>query len=211
MGNRTKTPQTYNDPLFNTTLPRVRTDANYHHRKKSKKKQSPIQKRFNRLNQQLERQKRLNKQFEKELDELTQSYRQHRQEANREQLDTLIALATKLITFAGRKSLSDWHRDEIDAWTEELVLHRISPVDANTAQELQQKYEESISHVLGKTMEEFQAHLNDTFSASHDEPITTILKIISRMICSDSTTFPPEMQTTGSRNMMQRCTDMRRP
>jgi hypothetical protein len=135
--------------------------------KQSVKKQGPLQKRFNRLHKQLDRHKRLNQQFEKDLDELTQTYRHHRQDADRKQLDTLIALATKLITFAGRKSLSDWHRDEIDEWAQELVIYRISPVDVNTAKALQQKYEESISHILGNTREEFQADLNDTFSASH--------------------------------------------
>jgi hypothetical protein len=138
--------------------------------KKSAKKQTSIQKRFNRLYEQLERQSRLNKQFKKELDELTQTYRYHSQEANRMQLDTLIALATKLITFASRKSLSDWHRGEICEWTEDLVVHRISPLDAETAKELQEKYEESISHVLGMTREEFHAQLIDAFS---DDPEAT--------------------------------------
>jgi hypothetical protein len=136
--------------------------------KKSAKKQSPLQKRFNRLHQQLEKQKRLNKQFEDELDELTQTYHHHSQEANRKQLDTLIALAKKLITFASRKSLSDWHRDEICEWTADLVVHRISPVDAKTASELQNQYEESIAKVLGMSKEEFHAQLNDTFSKPHE-------------------------------------------
>jgi hypothetical protein len=136
--------------------------------RKSAKKQSPLQKRFNRLHQQLEKQKRLNKHFEQELDELTQTYRHHSQEANRKQLDTLIALATKLITFASRKSLSDWHRDEICEWAADLLIHRIAPVDAKAAKKLQKQYEDSIAKVLGITREEFQAHLNDAFSEDHE-------------------------------------------
>jgi hypothetical protein len=137
--------------------------------KKSTKKQGPIQKRFNRLHEQLERQKRLNQQFEKDLDELTLTYRHLSQEANYKQLETLKALAQKLITFAGRKSLSDWHREEIDEWMEDLLMHRIAPVDEETAKELHQQYAESILQCIGTTREELEAQINETIFEEHEK------------------------------------------
>jgi hypothetical protein len=133
-------------------------------KKNGRKQKSPLQKRFEKLHKQIERQRRLNERFEKELDELTHSYRHHTHEANLKQLDTLIALATKLTTFAGRKSLSEWQRNEISDWLEDLIIHRITPLAPETGEQLQIKYEESLAKVLGMTREQLREHIHESFA-----------------------------------------------
>jgi hypothetical protein len=138
-------------------------------KKNGRKQKKPLQKRFEKLHKQIERQRRLNERFEKELDELVHSYRQHTQEANLKQLDTLIALATKLATFASRKSLSEWQRNEIGSWLEDLVIHRITPLAPEAGQKLQNQYEESLAKVLGMTTEQLQEHIQESFSNASKE------------------------------------------
>jgi hypothetical protein len=129
-----------------------------------KKHRSPLQKRFEKLYKQLERQKRLNERFTRELDELTNTFRQHTREADLKQLDTLIALAKKLICFASRKSLSDWHRNELQDWAEELIFNRITPLDPETAARLSEEYVESMAHAQGITTEELRTRVHEAFS-----------------------------------------------
>lgn len=138
-------------------------------KKNQKKHQSPVQKRFEKLQKKLDRQKRLNQRFQIEMDELTNTFRQHTRETDQKQLDTLIALATKLIEFASRKSLSEWHRNELRDWTEELVMQRIALMAPETAKRLHQKYEESIAHVVGLSVEEFQKQIREIFEDDKDD------------------------------------------
>jgi len=119
-----------------------------------KQRKSPLQARFDKLNKQVARQRRLNERFRQDLDELAETYRHQFLEHNRAQLAVLIALAEKLCTFAGRKSLSDWHRDEIMDWLHELIVLRIAPLQPETAERLHMHYQTSVAGVFGLSRDE---------------------------------------------------------
>ena len=117
-------------------------------------KQSPLQVRFDRLSDQLARKRRQHERFKTDIDELAETSQRLNSEHDRKQLPALIALADKLTTFSGRKSLSDWHRDELLDWLRELILMRIAPLEPETAERLRVQYEETMAALSGMTREE---------------------------------------------------------
>jgi len=119
-----------------------------------KRKKSPLQARFDKLSEQLARKRRQSQRFRKDIDELSETSQRLNIEHDRKQLQTLIALADKLTTFSGRKSLSNWHRDELLDWLHELILMRIAPLEADTAERLRVQYEETMASLSGMTREE---------------------------------------------------------
>ena len=96
-----------------------------------KQKKSQWQTRFEKLRSELEKERKKNTRFMVEMDELVVLYQKQVQESDRKQINVLKMLAGKLITFAGRKSLSEWHRDELSDWTREMV-QRIGTIEAET-------------------------------------------------------------------------------
>ncbi len=136
-----------------------------------KNRQSKIERRFDKLYQQLEKQKRLNLKFQQDLDELVDAYHKHMRQSNLEQLDTLVALAKKLIVFAGRKSLSDWHRDELSDWTRDLVIDRIAPLNPETAEQLRIDYETAVANAMGIDMAEFHAQIEAFFEQAFNDEV----------------------------------------
>jgi hypothetical protein len=165
---------------------------------KGKKRQSKLEKRFDKLYRQLEKQKQLNQKFQQDLDELVDTYHKHIRQSNSDQLETLVALAQKLILFASRKSLSDWHRDELCEWTRELVMERIAPVNAETAAQLQADYETSVAKALGVDLDEFhaefEAFLNETIKNS-TETDTPDEEFLDDLFGFDD--FDPEFENTS--------------
>lgn len=126
-------------------------DKNPNHKKRKK---SPLQERFDRLSGQLARKRRQRERFKKDIDELAETSQRLNSKHDRKQLPTLIALADKLTTFSGRKSLSNWHRDELLDWLRELILMRIAPLEPETAERLRVQYEETMAALSGMTREE---------------------------------------------------------
>lgn len=120
----------------------------------NKRKKSPLQARFDKLSDQLARKRRQHERFKKDIDELAETSQRLNSEHDRKQLPTLIALADKLTTFSGRKSLSNWHRDELLDWLHELILIRIAPLEPQTAERLRVQYEETMAALAGMTHEE---------------------------------------------------------
>jgi len=120
----------------------------------NKRKKSPLQARFDKLSDQLARKRRQHERFKKDIDELAETSRRLNSEHDRLQLPTLIALADKLTTFSGRKSLSNWHRDELLDWLRELILTRIAPLEPQTAERLGVQYEEAMAALAGMSREE---------------------------------------------------------
>ena len=49
----------------------------------------------------------------------------------------------------GRKSLSDWHRVELDEWLRSLIERRIPQVDAEVAERLRVEYRQAIARSMG--------------------------------------------------------------
>jgi len=144
-------------------------------RSKGKQKKSKLQARFDKLRQQLEKQERRNDKLALELDELVKRFHAELSSVEREQLAARVRLAEKLIVFFTRKSLSDWHRDELAEWIGETI-DRIGLVDAEASERLRGSYHEAVAGVLGVTPAEldeqartFAEELGAAFEAALDD------------------------------------------
>lgn len=115
---------------------------------------SRLQERFDKLRSTLERRRRRNTRFRKDLDELVEIYHQRLIENDKVVFDDLVAVSEKLIAFAGRKSLSDWHRIELDEWLRDLIERRISQVDWEIAERLRLAYRQAIARSMGISVDE---------------------------------------------------------
>ncbi|MEO5341825.1 MAG: hypothetical protein H7842_00555 [Gammaproteobacteria bacterium SHHR-1] len=124
---------------------------------------SPIQKRFERLSRKLLELRRHNQDFERELNELVGLYSDYSRQQDEAQLDTLKALAQKLIVFASRKSLADWHRDELGHWLGQLVS-KIAAFDRQAAAALDLDYQAALAKSMDMTLEEMQQELHYALS-----------------------------------------------
>ena len=122
-------------------------------KKSSGQRKSPLQKRFDKLRGALDRERRRHTRFRHDLDGLVQTYRSRSLEHDRRVFDDLVALSERLIVFASRKSLSDWHRDELLLWLRDLTDRRIGPIDRQVATRLQQDYNEAVAQAMGISVE----------------------------------------------------------
>ncbi len=134
-----------------------------------KKHQTKIERHFDKLRQQLEKQKKLKLKFQQDLDDLVSAYHAHIHQASLEQFETLVALTKKLILFASRKSLSDWHRDELSDWTRDLVMDRIAPIDPEMARQLQSDYIASVAKTMGLSPDELHMEFEALMEQLLDE------------------------------------------
>ncbi len=92
-------------------------------------------------------------------------------EVDREQLPHLTRLATKLIGFFGRKSLSQWHREELADWIDE-TLTRIEAVDNDTVSALRDDFRHTVAEQLGVSAADLEARAKeyaDRFETAFDE------------------------------------------
>ena len=121
----------------------------------SKCKKNKLQERFEKLQKRLQKQRQKNERFKAEMDELVDLHRSHSQAVDNKQIETLKALSEKLIRFAGKKSLSEWHRDELVEWIMELV-GRVEAIDPDIATLYRKDYHEAVAHVLGMSVEELE-------------------------------------------------------
>ena len=112
-----------------------------------------LQARFDKLQQRLLKQQKINKKFQHELEELMTSYQTHMAQLDVRQLEPHSALANKLIDFFGRKSLSNWHREELAGWIAETI-GRIARVNPETADELHSRFRQLVASQMGMTEEE---------------------------------------------------------
>ena len=129
------------------------------------RRKSRLQERFDNLRSALERQRRRNVRFRKDLDELVEIYHRRSIENDKVVFDDLVALSEKLIAFAGRKSLSDWHRIELDEWLRDLIDRRISQVDREVAERLRLEYRQAIARSMGISVDDLIERLQ---AASED-------------------------------------------
>jgi hypothetical protein len=141
-------------------------------RRKSKNR---LQSRFEKLRSTLERQRRRNTRFRHDLDELVEMYHRHSIENDKAVFDDLVALSGKLIKFAGRKSLSQWHRRELGEWLMDLIERRISQVDREVAATLRTDYREAVARSMDISVDQLVEWLEaesesiDPESAEQDE------------------------------------------
>jgi hypothetical protein len=129
------------------------------------RRKSRLQERFDKLRSTLERQRRRNDRFRRDLDELVDIYHRRSMESDKVVFDDLVALSSKLITFAGRKSLSGWHRVELDEWLRDLIERRILQVDQEVAERLRVEYRQAIARSMGISVDE----LVERFEAENED------------------------------------------
>lgn len=129
------------------------------------RRKSRLQQRFDKLRSKLERERRRSARFKQDLDELVETFHRRSIENDRLVFDNLVALGEKLITFAGRKSLSDWHRRDLDDWIRDLIERRISQVDRQVAERLRLDYRQAIARSMDMSVDEFV----EWFEADNEE------------------------------------------
>jgi len=115
-----------------------------------KRSKSNLQTRFDRLQQQLLKHQKLNRKFQDELDELVTIYHTRLSQMDSELVAPLTRLASKLVDFYSRKSLSQWQRLELGEWVVETIS-RIGRVEAETAGELHKHFRGVVADQMGMT------------------------------------------------------------
>ena len=126
-------------------------------KRSAKKSKSPLQKRFDKLRSALDRERRRSERFRRDVDGLVDIYRSRSMENDRRVFDDLVALSERLIVFASRKTLSNWHRSELLLWIRDLSERRIAPIDRKMAERLQREYNEALARAMGRSVEEMLA------------------------------------------------------
>ena len=134
---------------------------------KGKRSKSNLQVRFDRLQQQLLKQQKLNRKFKEELDELVTIYHTEMLQMDRELATPLTQLANKLIDFYGRKSLTQWQRAELGDWVVETIS-RISGVEDKSANELHKRFRQTVAEQMDMTEVEL-----DEMVQMQDEAVET--------------------------------------
>ena len=127
-------------------------------KRSAKKSSSPLQKRFDKLRSALDRERRRSERFRRDLDGLVDIYQSRSRENDRRVFDDLVALSERLIVFASRKTLSNWHRGELLTWIRDLSERRIAPIDRKMAERLQREYNEAVARAMGMSVEEMLAN-----------------------------------------------------
>lgn len=115
-----------------------------------KRSKSNLQLRFDRLQQQLLKQQKLNRKFQDDLNELVTIYHTQISQMDSELAAPLARLASKLIDFYSRKSLSQWQREELGEWVVETI-GRVGRVETETADELHKLFREVMAGQRGMT------------------------------------------------------------
>lgn len=124
-------------------------------KKKLNSAQSRLQKEFERLSKTLEREQRSFKTFQTDMENLRHSYVAEVLPVMKESCTPIEALAERLIELSGRKTLSKWHREEIDSWLDEL-FELIAAVKPERAGELAEKATEVFYQVSGYSKEDIE-------------------------------------------------------
>ncbi|ARU54243.1 hypothetical protein OLMES_0135 [Oleiphilus messinensis] len=118
--------------------------------KKTNKKQIAL----NKLWRLVQNKRKSNERLELELDRLISAFHDRIIPVEKEILNPKrIVLLERLIVFFSRKSLANWHRDQLADWIKEL-LEQVAIVDAETAVKLSQEYNQVVANHMGLSVEE---------------------------------------------------------
>lgn len=126
-------------------------------KRSARKFKSRLQKRFDKLRSALDRERRRSEGFRQDMDGLVDIYQSRSMENDRRAFDDLVALSERLIVFASRKTLSNWHRNELLLWIRDLNELRIAPIDSQMAERLRREYNEALARAMGRPIEEMLA------------------------------------------------------
>ncbi|MFN2335063.1 MAG: hypothetical protein ABR550_11645 [Wenzhouxiangellaceae bacterium] len=139
-----------------------------HSTKPRKAKRSKVQARFDRLRERIEREQSKNERLSRELDELARWLAAQRQEIERDVLEAAHRLGARLIEFFKRKSLSEWHREELVEWIAEM-REQVSAIDPDAGAELHQRFVEAVSIHLDMSVDEMEAQFREHFEGDDAE------------------------------------------
>jgi hypothetical protein len=141
----------------------------------AKNSKNKLQERFDKLQRQLLKQQKLNQKFQDQMHELVTIYQTHLLQMDSELIAPLILLASKLIDFYTRKSLSQWHQEELVEWIVETI-GRIGRVEPETANELHSRVRQVVAGQMGMTEAElddearkYNEAVEEAFDAFDDE------------------------------------------
>ena len=126
--------------------------TNHRQRKRANKRLE----RFHTLRERLKRKKREVARFEADMDALMGVYRTQVLPVEAEEVAPLSRLAERLIVFMSRKSLGERDRSELAEWFWE-TLRSITAFEPQVADELAQRFQETVARYAGLTMEQFTA------------------------------------------------------
>jgi len=139
-----------------------------HSTKPRKAKRSKVQARFDKLRERIEREQKKNDKLSRELDELARWLAAQRKEIERDVVDASHRLGARLIEFFKRKSLSEWHREELVEWISEM-REQVSAIDPDAGAELHQRFVEAVSTHLDMSEEEMEARFREHFEGDDAE------------------------------------------
>lgn len=118
------------------------------------KKPNTKQKKVNKLWQQIQNQKRINQKLQKDIDESQQIYQNTVLPIELEHvLPAQVALAERLIELFSRKTLSNWHRDEMVSWLDNL-FESIAQMDSAKAEKVHKSFSDCAEKVMTHGMTE---------------------------------------------------------
>ena len=136
--------------------------------KTPKKKRHQVQARFDKLRERIEHQQRKNAKLSSELDELARWLETQRRELERDVLDESVRLARRLIKFFTRKSLSNWHREELVDWINEMV-EQVGAINAEAGSELHQEFVDAMGVFFEMDADEMEARFGEYIESEEAE------------------------------------------
>jgi hypothetical protein len=110
---------------------------------------SAMQLHFNQLRKKLAREEKKQQKFVRELDALCHTYAEQVMPEMKNNHGMLKRLMLRLIDFSTRKSLSQWHREELEAWIHEL-LDQVAEYDRTEAKAIAELYMDIQYEFFGK-------------------------------------------------------------
>lgn len=123
-----------------------------------------MQARFDKLRERIEHEQRKNETLTRELDELARWLEAQRREIERDVLDASRRLGARLIEFFKRKSLSNWHREELVEWIGEM-REQVAAIDPDAGAELHQRFVDALGVHFKMTEEEMEEQFREHFEA----------------------------------------------
>lgn len=130
----------------------------------SNRRKRKLQARFDELQQKLARQEQRNRKFGEELDDLARRYMTELSRIDNDHLANRTRLAEKLLEFFTRKSLSNWHREELAEWIVETIS-RIGSVDDETAERLHGRFRQIVADQMGMSEAELAEEARLSFES----------------------------------------------
>lgn len=129
-------------------------------RKPARSKRKPLQARFDKLRDRIEREQRKTTKLASELDELARWLDAQQRSIDHGMLEASCGLCARLIDFFKRKSLANWQREELVDWISE-IQNQIMAIDPDSGQELHQQFIDA----LGQHFEMTEDEMQDRFTA----------------------------------------------